>query len=88
MDGTLSRGAPSSLNGTKAELLDAAPSPPSRSSISRAGGEDVGGVSEARKRSLLEAIAASNLELSSSSAVFKGDEDTDRQNSKCIGNVY
>ena len=85
MDGALGRGVSSSLNGTKAEVLDAAPKPPSCSSISRAGGEDVWTASEARKRILLADIAASNIELSFSSAGFKGDEDTDRQHSQYIG---
>jgi hypothetical protein len=81
MDSAFGRRASSSLNGTKAEVLDAAPKSPSRSSISRAGGEGVWGASEARNRFLLDDIAASNLELSLSSVGFKGDEDTDQQNS-------
>ena len=77
MDGAFRGGESAPLIGTKAELLDAGPDLPARSSISRAGGEDGWGGSAARKRSLLAEIADSNLELSSSSEECKGFEVTE-----------
>lgn len=68
-----------SLNGIKAVRLDAGSNAPARSSISRVAGEDVLGVSDARKRALLADIADSNLESSSSSAKPKGFGISDRQ---------